>query len=112
MGVMKNLEVRQQVDGESQRDRIRERIRQLEQEMAQESDFEDALKCADFQGEENDEYDPENQESDADDELRTYTKEQAKSHNVYDNVEEQSCSDLGDEELSELSRSGLIHSSR
>ena len=56
--------------------------------MAQESDFEDALKCADFQGEENDEYDPEGQESDGDDVLRTYTKEHAKSHNAYDNVEE------------------------
>lgn len=54
--------------------------------MAQESDFEDVLKCADFQGEENDEYDPAGNILDEDDVSRTYTKEHAKSHNVYDNV--------------------------
>ena len=52
----------------------------------QESDFEDVLKCADFQGEENDEYDPAGHILDDDDVSRTYTKEHAKSHNVYDNV--------------------------
>ena len=83
--------------------------------MAQDSDFENQLKSGDFQGEQESEYDDEDQQSNEDEELRTYDKDPNQITNAYalhEQFEENNGSDLEDEELSELSKSGLINSSR